>query len=196
MVPAGVGSGGWIPGSRSERGTPVTTPWNTPLLLPVALVSLTLPAVAALTVSEATETRMPSTASNWSKAPAGSGNVVVSAMGAGKGLPAEIWTTVGELSSVSGGWKGSEPGTNSTTVAVTWTRLPTAAAAGGAELVKTKMPSEVSGSASTVASGSCMKKPLLLRPVTMPRVVTLLPTIGELAPAPGCRGSGSGQRRR
>jgi len=32
--------------------------------------------------------------------------------------------------------------------------LPIAAAAGGAELVKTKMPSDVFGSASTLASGS------------------------------------------
>ena len=56
--------------------------------------------------------------------------------------------------SVSGGCSGSAAGTNSATVPVTCTSAPTAAAAGGAELVNTRMPSDVAGSASTVASGS------------------------------------------
>ena len=63
------------------------------------------------------------------------------------------------------------------------------AAAGGAELVNTRTPSDVFGSASTSASGAWMKKPLVLRPVTIPRVVTLLPTTGDGPRAPGCRGS-------
>jgi hypothetical protein len=46
-----------------------------------------------------------------------------------------------------------------------------------------RMPSEVAGSASTEASGSWMKKPLVLTPVTMPRVVTE-PESGEEPPGP------------
>jgi len=69
-------------------------------------------------------------------------------------------------------------------VPVTWTSAPSAAAAGGAPPVKTRIPSEVAGSASTVASGSWMKNPLLRTPVTTPRVVTELPTIGDEAPGP------------
>jgi hypothetical protein len=57
------------------------------------------------------------------------------------------------------------------------------AAAGGALDVNTKIPSDVLRSASTVASGSCRKKPLLLVPVTMPVVVTL-PARGEVDPLP------------
>jgi hypothetical protein len=76
-------------------------------------------------------------------------------IGAGSGLPVESWITlVGAVSSVSGGESGSCVGTNSETVAVTCTRLPTAAPAGGAAEVKTKMPSDVFGSASTSASGA------------------------------------------
>ena len=182
MVPAGAGSGGSIPASRIDRATPVTTPKNTPLLPPVALVSLTKPSVPELTVIEATETRMPSRRSNWSKVPAGSGKVVVSAIGIGSGLPLDSTRVVAKPSSVSGGWKGSDPGVNSVTVPCTCTSSPTATIAPPG--VNTKMPSEVSGSASMLASGSWMKKPLLFSPVTMPRVTTMLPFSGETAPLP------------
>src|SRR5262245_55821066 len=183
--PEGGGSGAWMPGSRAGRGTPVIVPKKTPFDVCVALGSLTLlPSVAPLTVSEATDTRIPSSRSSWSKTPAGSGNVAVRGTAAGSGLPVVRRTVVGEVSSVTGGCSTSEVGTNSDTVAVTWTKLPRAAAAGGAALVKTKTPSDVAGSASTVASGSWMKNPLLRTPVTMPRVVTLEPTTGDEAPGP------------
>src|SRR5262245_31958181 len=129
-----------------------------------------LPWLGPDTVTDAMLTRMCSTRSSWSKGPAGSGKMGVSATGAGSGLPVEIWTTVGDVSQVDGGESGSSTGTNSAIVPVTWTRAPTAAAAGGGADVKTKMPSEVAGSASTSASLACTKKPFAVRPVTMPRV--------------------------
>ena len=60
----------------------------------------------------------------------------------------------------------------------------TAAPAGSVLPVKTKIPSDVLGSASALASGVWMKKPLLLTPVTIPVVVTVCPTTGEVAPLP------------
>jgi hypothetical protein len=65
---------------------------------------------------------------------------------------------------------------------VTLARSPTVTE--GAELVKTKMPSDVPGSESADASGSCRKNPLLFSAVTTPRVVTELPTSGETFPDP------------
>ena len=65
-LPAGSGSGCCTPGLRYARGTPVTTAWKTPLLVAVALVSLTLPSVGVLTVRLAAVTRMPSSRSSWS----------------------------------------------------------------------------------------------------------------------------------
>ena len=150
----------------------------------VAVVSLMPPRVGPATVREATCTRMPSSRSSWSTAPAGSGKAALRETGAGSGWPDDSRRTLGEVISVRGGWRGSLDGTNSATVPVTWTRLPTAAAAGGAEKVNTKTPSEVAGSASTVASGSCTKKPFDFTPVTTPRVETELPTRGEAAPLP------------
>src|SRR5688572_28658803 len=185
IVPAGAGSGAWMPGSRNGRGTPVTTPKKSPLDVDVALVSLTEPSVGATTVSDGTLARMPSMRSSWSNGPEGSGNVAVSGIGAGSGLPLDCSCTIGlPPSSVRGGCNRSEDGTNPTTVPCTRTRLPTAAEAGGAEEVKTKTPPEVGGSASTVASGSCTKKPLETRAVTMPSVVTRSPTIEDAAPDP------------
>ena len=67
---------------------------------------------------------------------------------------------------------------------LTLTALPTAAAGGGDDEVKTKIPSEVFGSASYPAVGVCRKKPLLLTPVTMPVVLTRLPASGEVEPLP------------
>src|SRR5690606_15012149 len=167
-LPAGSGSGSCTPGSRYARGTPVTTAWKTPLLVAVALVSLTLPRVGVLTVRLAAVTRMPSRRSSWSKSPAGLGNVAVSSIGAGSGLPVETRVTTGEPpSSVSGGWVGSAPGTYSCTSPRTCTRLPTTTSADGAALVNTNTPSEVSGFASASASGIWMKKPLLRTAVTM-----------------------------
>ena len=46
------------------------------------------------------------------------------------------------------------------------------------------MPSDVCGSVSASASGVCRKKPFDLSAVTMPRVDTVAPTSGEVAPAP------------
>ena len=79
----------------------------------------------------------------------------VSVIGVGSGFPVERSVTAGEPEiSVNGGLSGSADGMNSVTVPPTWTRLPTAAVAGGALEVKTKMPSEVFVLASIVASGS------------------------------------------
>ena len=113
-------------------------------------------------------------------------SALASTTGAGNGLPLLSWMIVdGETSSVIDSWLRLLPGVNSDTVAVTRTRLPIAAAAGGAVLVKTKMPSEVAGSASTSASAVCRKKPLLnFSAVTMPSVVTLAPLSGDPRPAP------------
>ena len=62
-------------------------------------------------------------------------------IGAGNVFPVELRPTVGDPPiSVVGGLKGSALGINSWTVPVTLTELPIAAAAGGAEEVKTKMP--------------------------------------------------------
>ena len=88
-------------------------------------------------------------------------SAAVSATGPGKALPVLSRVTVGLTSSVIGSWFRSVPGVNSVTVALTRTRLPTAAVAGGALLVKTKMPSDVAGSPSTSFAAVCRKKPLL-----------------------------------
>ena len=58
------------------------------------------------------------------------------------------------------------------------------APAGSGLPVKTKIPSDVLGSASALASGAWMKNPLLLTPVTIPVVVTVCPTTGDVAPLP------------
>ena len=155
------------------------------MLPAVALVSVTRPRVGALTVRLAAVTRMPSTRSSWSKAPVGSGKLAVNATGVGSALPLPARRTLGVLpSSVSGGWLGSCDGTYSCTVPCTCTRLPTAASADGSAPVNTKMPSEVSGSASASASGACRKKPLLRRAVTMPLVATTWSSSGERSAAP------------
>ena len=76
----------------------------------------------------------------------------------------------------------------SSTIPVTLTSSPTAAPAQLA-LQNTKMPSDVSRSASAESSGDCMKKPLSASPVvkvavTMPSAVTVLPAHGVAAPSP------------
>src|SRR6266480_3038927 len=106
-------------------------------------------------------------------------SAAVIVIGSGRALPVELIDTLGDVISVCDGVPGSDAGINSATVPPTWTLLPRTAAAGGALEVKTKMPSDVFGSPSTVPSGSCRKKPLLLRPVTIPLVVTALPANGE-----------------
>src|SRR4029079_12247297 len=88
----------------------------------------------------------------------------------------------GELISVSGGWCGSAGGTHSATVPGPCNSAPRTT--GGVLPVNTWIPSEVSASPSTVASGSWMKNALLLVAVTMPRVVTVWPTNGDVAPDP------------
>src|ERR1051325_2065627 len=187
-APAGSGSEIAIPSVRNGRGTPVITPWKIPEEITVAFGSLIVPWVGPLTVSDCTVTRIPSYSSRVSNGFDVSDAWVVSAaviwIGAGKGFPVEINITVGETSSVIGGLLGSAFGTYSDIVPVTLTRLPIAAVAGGALEVKTKIPSDVSGSASTSASGVWRKNPSLTSPVTMPVVVTAWPTIGEVEPFP------------
>src|SRR5258708_26303220 len=122
-----------MPGSRNGRAIPGSTTKKMPLEVEVALASLTLPPVGATTLSTSTWTRMPSYFSSWLMDPAGSVSVTVSVTGVGKGLPVLINDTAGDPEiSVAGGLLGSLLGINSLTVPVTWTRLPTAAAAGGA----------------------------------------------------------------
>lgn len=105
-------------------------------------------------------------------------SVGVSAIAAGRGLPVEVTETVGLVTSVKGGLPGLAPGMNSETFPMTVTSLPIAAA-GSALDVKTRIPSDVFGSASASASGVWMKKPLLLTPVTMPLMVTACPLKGD-----------------
>src|SRR5947209_5271113 len=147
-----------------------------------------VPCVGATTVSEGTVTRIPSNSSSESSGLVVPEGAVVSAAvmvcGVGSGLPVErtLVETVPEIS-VIGGLFGSELKTNSCTVPLTCTLLPTTAAAGTLEPVKTKTPLDVLGSASQASS--CMKKPPdepALMPVTMPRVLIDWPTTGEVVP--------------
>ena len=118
--------------------------------------------------------RMPSKRSSWSGVPAGLRMVVVSTIAAGSGFPLdEIETFAAEL-------EICVRVKNSVAVPVTVTRSPTATA--GKPPTKTKIPSEVVGSAS--GTGSCMKKPFDLRAVTMPEVITPAPANGETSPLP------------
>ena len=156
-----------------------------PLDVDVAEASLRNPCVGAVTVSEAIDTRMPSTFSSASRVDVGLMSDAVIGIGAGSGWPVATGTIVRlPAISVSGGCTGSAPGTNSVTVPVTCSSAPTTAAGGSVDPVKTTMPSDVSGSVSASASGVCRKKPFDLRAVTTPRVDTVAPTIGEVAPAP------------
>ncbi len=101
--------------------------------------------------------------------------------GAGSVLPLERTVTVGVESSVVVRLPVEEPpGRNSCTRPLTRTESPTSAV--GDEEVKTKMPSEVAGSAS--GFGSCIQKPLPLRAVTTPSVFTIWPASGERCAAP------------
>ena len=126
-----------------------------PLLVEVALLSLIVPPVGATTSSASTCTRMPSYFDSSVMLPAASRSPDVSATAAGSGLPEEIAVTIGDPAiSVTGGLNGSLDGMKSCTRPRTFTLLPTAAAAGAALLVKTKMPSEVAGSASASNSGA------------------------------------------
>jgi hypothetical protein len=104
----------------------------------------------------------------------GEGRVGPNRTGAGSGLPEEISVT-STMPLISVMLK------NSTTSALTSTRSPTETV--GAEPVKTKRPSEVSGSASGV--GSWMKKPLKATAVTtLPLVRRVWPANGEVRPLP------------
>ena len=80
--------------------------------------------------------------------PAGSGNDALSGIAAGSVFPVDNCASCGATSRVDGGCCGSALGTNSATVPLTCTWAANAAAAGGGPLVKTKMPSDVFGSAS------------------------------------------------
>ena len=72
------------------------------------------------------------------------------------------------------------PVLNSVTWPLSWMRWP--ALTVGAVLVKTKMPSDVSGLPSP--TGSCRKKPLLVSLVTTPVVTTVCPANGLVCPLP------------
>ncbi|MDQ0931830.1 hypothetical protein QFZ49_001737 [Streptomyces turgidiscabies] len=101
--------------------------------------------------------------------------------GAGTALPLETTVTVGLTISVTD-WlpPAAPPGTNSETVPVTVTESPTATV--GLELVKTKTPSLVAGSASGAVS-SIQKprdEPKARTPVTIPATsVTFWPASGD-----------------
>src|SRR6187551_111508 len=152
-----------------------------PLDVDVAEASFRKPCVGAVTVSDANETRMPSTYSSASRLDVGLMSAAVIAIGAGSGSPLASGTIVSApASSVIGGCTGSAPGTNSCTVPVTCSRAPTTAAGGSVDPVKTTMPSDVWGSASASASGVCRKKPFDLSAVTTPRVDTVAPTNGDV----------------
>ncbi len=184
-TPAGAAAGASIPGSRKGRGVPGSTPKKMPLLVEVAAASLMKPPVGATTSSTSTCTRMPSYFESWLIVAAGSRSAGVRVIGAGSGLPVETTTTVAKPAiSVTGGLRGSLDGMKSCTVPRTRTRLPTAAAAGGVLLVKTKIPSEVLTSASLSNSGAWMKKPLPFTAVTTPSTCTTLSAHGEKTPAP------------
>src|SRR5438874_11383609 len=116
--------------------------------------------------------------------PPGSVSAVVRVTGTGSGLPLETTVATGPTISVLGRLCGSAEGMNSCTVPVTVTKSPMATP--GVEEVNTARPSEVVGSPSSSAlpSGVWMKKVLLVRPVTMPAVVTVCPTSGDVVPAP------------
>src|SRR5437867_1094169 len=104
--------------------------------------------------------------------PAGSKFAKVKVIACGRELFCDTRITlVTLLISVAGGLNGSEPGLNSWILPVTATRLPIAAAIGGALDVKTKTPSDVFGSSSYSAAGAWRKKPLPLTAVTIPVVV-------------------------
>jgi hypothetical protein len=101
--------------------------------------------------------------------------------GDGSGLPLERMVTVGEESSVVVRLPFvAPPGRNSCTRPLTRTESPTTAV--GVEVVKTKIASEVAGSASGL--GSCIQKPFELRAVTTPSTFTTCPLYGEMCVAP------------
>ncbi len=187
VLPPGIGNTSItpMPGSRNGRATPSSTTWKTPVVLELALDSVMLPSEPATTTALATVVRMPSNFSALSGVDAALKSALLSVIGAGSGLPLDNTTIVGPVNWVIDRWLRLLLGTNSATVPVTRMRLPTAAEAGGAVEVKTKMPCEVFGSASTFASGVCRKKPLLnFSAVTMPSVVTVAPISGEVVPLP------------
>jgi hypothetical protein len=187
-----------MPGSRNGRTTCGSTTWNTPLLVDVASSSSMLPSEAATTRAAAALTRIPSRRSSVPGLACGDRSSAVSSTAAGRGRPDWSSSTVGPVISVIVSWLTFEAGTNSSTVPVTRTRLPTAALAGGALLVNTNTAFDVAAFPSSLAAW--MKKPLLnLRAVTMPSVTTRLRSCGERNASPwicamvsGVAGSGSG----
>src|SRR5262245_38990375 len=81
----------------------------------------------------------------------------------------------------SGAHVGGQPGLNSGTVPRTWTRSPTATAFATDE-PKTRIPSDVAGSASGVVSCTHTFEPRSA--VTTPSTSTIRPTTGDRCPAP------------
>src|ERR1700687_3297088 len=111
-------------------------------------------------------------------------SAAVRTTGGGSALPVLMAKMfVVEASSVCDGLFGSDAGMNSCTVPVMQMLFPSAAVAGGADDVKTKMPSEVFGSPSP-GEGIWIKKPFDFKPVTMPLVVSVLPASGDVLPLP------------
>ena len=188
FLPAGIGntSSTPMPSSRNGRATPGTTTWKTPVVLEVADDSVMLPSELATTRLLAAATRMPSSRSAVPGRAVGPKSALVSSTGAGRATPvASTWIDVTETISVIASWLRLVAGVNSVTVPVTRTRLPTAALAGGAVEVNTKMPSDVAGLPSAWPSAVCRKKPLLnFWAVTTPSVVTTAPSRGENRPLP------------
>ena len=158
-----------------------------PLLLDVAVASVTLPMVGPTTVSDIHAHPHGLVLLELLDRSRGFVSAAVIVTGAGRALPAETSVVTGPEISVMGGLLRSAEGMNSTTVPVTWTALPTTATLPGAPEVNTKTPSDVFGSPSfsPLSSGVWMKNPLLRTPVTMlTGVVTTSPTKGETPPEP------------
>src|SRR3954471_13692559 len=103
-------------------------------------------------------------------------------VGAGRGFPVDSTETDGEVSSVVVRLPvEAPPGRNSWTRAFTVTASPTLTA--GAEVLKTKMPSEVASSAS--GFGSCIQNPFVVLATTTPGTLdTTCPDLGEMCAAP------------
>ena len=84
-----------------------------------------------------------------------------------------------------------DSGTNSAIVPLTCTKSPAAGTSGAPNPVKTKSPSDVNGSPSSIPSGVWMKKPFDRCAVTTPAVVTNCPSNVEVTADPWIEAIGS-----
>jgi len=128
------------------------TTWNTPSLKASASFSSMDPPLGATTIDWATLTRMPSYRSSVPGNASLPRSLAPSSIAAGSATEVASSSTVGDTSSVMVSWFGADEDRYSSTVAVTRTRLPTAALAGGAPPVKTNTASEVAASPSSVGA--------------------------------------------